>query len=114
MRPRSACQIVDLYHAKEHLWDVSRALHGGNTECVEEWAEAHCTDLVKGRLDDFLADLCVGSGVGEAGCKTVIGTRSKWSGMHWTVAGANAVIALSCCKLSGRYEDFWVYRSAHS
>ena len=47
MRPRSACQIVDLYHSKEHLWDVSRALHGGNTECVEEWAEAHCTDLVK-------------------------------------------------------------------
>ena len=75
---------------------------------------ARCTDLVKGRLDDFLADLCVGSGVGDAGCKTAIGTRLKWSGMHWTVAGANAVIALSCCKLSGRYEDFWVYRSAHS
>ena len=33
--------------------------------------------------------------------------------MHWTVAGANAVIALRCCKLSGRYEDFWeIGRSA--
>jgi hypothetical protein len=31
--------------------------------------------------------------------------------MHWTVAGANAIIALRCCKLSGRFEDFWERRS---
>jgi hypothetical protein len=27
--------------------------------------------------------------------------------MHWTVNGANAIIALRCSKLSGRFEDFW-------
>ena len=27
--------------------------------------------------------------------------------MRWTVAGANATIALRCCILSGRFEDFW-------
>ena len=27
--------------------------------------------------------------------------------MRWTVAGANAIIALRCCILSGRFEDFW-------
>jgi len=49
----------------------------------------------------------VGSGVIEAGCKTVIGHRLKQSGMRWTVAGANAVIALRCRLLSNRWEDLW-------
>src|SRR5438128_11763766 len=51
--------------------------------------------------------LFVGSGVIEAGCKTIIGTRLKQSGMFWTVRGANAIIALRCCRLSGRFEDYW-------
>jgi len=38
----------------------------------------------------------VGSGVIEAGCKTIIGQRLKRSGMHWTVRGANPIIALRC------------------
>jgi len=42
----------------------------------------------------------VGSGVVEAGCKTVIGLRLKQSGMRWTVAHANAIIALRCCHLA--------------
>ena len=49
----------------------------------------------------------VGSGVVEAGCKTVIGQRLKQSGMRWTVAGANAVIALRCRLLGNRWEDLW-------
>jgi hypothetical protein len=56
--------------------------------------------------------LCTSTGVLEAGCKVVIGTRLKRTGAHWTVAGANAIIALRCCKLSGRFEDFWERRSA--
>jgi len=32
--------------------------------------------------------------------------------MHRTVAGADAIIALRCCKLSGGFEDFWERRSA--
>jgi hypothetical protein len=55
--------------------------------------------------------LFVGSGVVEAGCKTVIG-RLKRSGMFWTVRGANAIIALRCCQLSGNFEDYWEARRA--
>ncbi len=55
--------------------------------------------------------LCTGSGVVEAACKGVIGTRLKQSGMRWTVRGANAIIALRCSKLSGRFQDFWERRS---
>ena len=53
----------------------------------------------------------VGSGVVEAGCRTVIGERLKQSGMRWSVRGANAIIALRCCILSGRFEDFWASRT---
>ena len=34
--------------------------------------------------------------------------------MHWTVNGANAIIALRCSRLSGRYEDFWERRRERS
>jgi hypothetical protein len=57
--------------------------------------------------------LCTSTGVVEAGCKVVIGTRLKRAGMHWTVNGANAIIALRCSKLSRRFEDFWERRSEH-
>ena len=57
--------------------------------------------------------LCVSSGVVEAGCKQ-IGARLKRAGMRWTVAGANAIIALRCCILSGRFEDFWERRAANA
>ena len=56
-------------------------------------------------------DFFVGSGVVEAGCRTVIGERLKQSGMRWSVRGANAIIALRCCILSGRFEDFWASRA---
>lgn len=49
----------------------------------------------------------VGSGVIEAGCKTLIGKRLKNSGMFWSRRGANAIIAARCCLYSGRFEDFW-------
>jgi hypothetical protein len=56
--------------------------------------------------------LFVGSGVIEAGCKTVIGSRLKQSGMFWTVRGANSIIALRCCHLNRRFENYWEGRRA--
>lgn len=77
-----------------------------------------CVDYVDGnrermRYPEFhAAGMCTSTGVVEAGCKTGIGTRCKRAGMHWTVKGVNAIIALRCCKLSGRFEDFWERRSS--
>ena len=56
--------------------------------------------------------LFVGTGVIEAGCKTVIGSRCKQSGMFWTVRGANAILALRCCQFNARFEDYWEARRA--
>lgn len=54
--------------------------------------------------------LCTSSGIVESGCRHVIGASVKQSGMHWTVRGANAIIALRCNKLSGRFDDFMADR----
>jgi len=65
------------------------------------------------RYKDYRAEgLFVGSGVIEAGCKSVIGGRLKRSGMEWTVRGANAVISLRCMIKSDRFEDYWSERAA--
>ena len=140
-----AIQIVDLFHAKEHLHDVSKALYPAAGQHARLWADVRCDELEDGCTDEVLAalrshagtcepaaqcadyiernrdrmryadfraqGLCVASGVVESGCKSIVGTRLKRSGMHWTVQGANAIAALRCCILSGLYEDFWAYRT---
>jgi hypothetical protein len=58
------------------------------------------------------AGLCTSTAVVESGCKRAIGLRLKEGGMFWTVAGANAIIALRCTRLSRRFEDFWERRAA--
>jgi hypothetical protein len=52
----------------------------------------------------------IGSGVVEAGCKTVIGGRCKQSGMFWSEAGAENILALRCLHSSRRLEEFWKHR----
>ena len=56
--------------------------------------------------------LFIGSGIVEAACRNVVGLRLKQSGMEWTVAGANAIIALRNTYLSNRANDFWENRAA--
>jgi len=146
-----AMQIVDLYHARQHLWELARKLHPNDSVSQKAWMKVHQKHLLdKGKIEKLVlalratgstnlevqekirieADyfernaermrypkfrrqhLFVGSGVIEAGCKTVIGSRLKQSGMFWTVRGANSIIALRCCHLNGRFEDYWEDRRA--
>jgi len=82
------------------------------TETIRKAADYFARNAERMRYPEFRRQhLFVGSGVIEAGCKTVIGNRLKQSGMFWTVRGANAIIALRCCRLSGRFEDYWEARS---
>lgn len=52
----------------------------------------------------------IGSGVVEAGCKTVIGARCKQSGMFWSESGAQNILALRCIHSSRRLDEFWKFR----
>ena len=145
-----AIQIVDLFHAREHLWELARKLHPNQDAEQKRWMTIHQNMLDEGRIEELVAafrainssnaeltekvrreaayfethtermrypefrrqHLFVGSGVIEAGCKTVIGSRCKQSGMFWTLRGANAIIALRCCHRNGQFEDYWESRAA--
>ncbi|MGO9272459.1 MAG: hypothetical protein ACLQOO_19885 [Terriglobia bacterium] len=145
-----AVQMVDLYHARQHLWEVARKLHPNDEVEQKRWVRIAQRRLDRGKIEKLVRSLrsidtvssevadkiCkeadyfernaermrypefrrqhlfVGSGVIEAGCKTVIGSRLKQSGMFWTVRAANAVLALRCCQLNGRFENYWEARRA--
>jgi hypothetical protein len=145
-----AIQIVDLFHARQHLWELVRKLYPNDGGEQKRWMRVQQNRLDQGKIETLVlalrsietssaelsetlrteaayfqtnADrmrypqfraqhLFVGSGVIEAGCKTVIGARLKRSGMFWTVRGANAILALRCCQLNGRFEDYWEARRA--
>lgn len=51
--------------------------------------------------------LFIGSGVVEAGCRTVIGQRLKKSGMFWSPPGAQNVIDLRSALLGGHFDRDW-------
>lgn len=135
-----AIQIVDRFHAKEHLSEIAKVIWGPESEIGKDWLQQRYCELDSGNIDQLIHSfathkhypevkrcikyikqnrhrmryayfhaqrLCTSSGVLEAGCKVAIGTRLKRAGMHWSLRGSNAIIALRCCILSGRFEDFW-------
>ncbi|MFZ2053493.1 MAG: ISKra4 family transposase [Candidatus Aminicenantales bacterium] len=145
-----ALMIIDLYHAREHISGLCRALFGANEKKMERRRRHWWALLDKGKVETIVSQASrslpedpdlrkialaeirylnknkkrmrynkfraqgsfIGSGVVEAGCKTVIGQRLKQSGMEWTVRGANAILALRCVMKSNRLEDYWESRAA--
>jgi hypothetical protein len=139
-----ATQIVDLFHAREHLHELAnlagRLLAGHR----DAWLAERLAELDAGNIGAVLAagddlkfrgslagerdkalhyfhvnahrmhyawyrslGLFVGSGVVEAGCKSVIGQRLKLSGMRWTEPGATGILTLRCQDASNRWEHVW-------
>jgi len=145
-----ATQIIDLYHAREHIGKLCQLLFAGDEKKIRAFRMRWWTLLDEGKVERIVAQarsqlsgaganqeqieielgyfeenrermqyqrfrdegLFVGSGVVEAGCKSVIGQRLKRSGMEWSVSGANAIISLRCLLLSGRFEEYWESRCA--
>ena len=88
------------------------ALHAKSSQVATQCIDYLQNNRARMRYHEFRAQgLCTSTGVVEAGCKLAIGTRLKRAGMHWTLSGANAIIALRCCKLSARFADFWEVRA---
>jgi len=103
----------ELDQGKLHAILAALRVHAGSNEEARKCLHYVIRNRRRMRYPKFRAQgLCTSTGVVEAGCKTAIGTRCKRAGMHWTLAGVDAIIALRCCKLSGRFEDFWHQRSA--
>ena len=139
-----ATQIVDLFHAREHVHELAnlagRLLAGHRDQWLaERLAELDAGDIgallaagrdlkltgtLAGERDKALRyfdtnahrmhyaryrslGLFVGSGVVEAGCKSVIGQRLKLSGMRWTEPGATGILTLRCQEASNRWDQTW-------
>jgi hypothetical protein len=102
----------------EKLVGALRSIHTTNAQVAEKIcteADYFERNVERMRYPKFRRQhLFVGSGVIEAGCKTVIGSRLKQSGMFWTVRGANAILALRCSHLNGYFEDYWGRREARA
>lgn len=145
-----ATHIIDLYHAREHLVDLTKQLFDRDLKRLNRYKDRWWDNLDEGNIEKIIEEakeqlpkdpkagkdarqeigyfeknkermrykefkgqgLFLGSGVIEAGCKSVVGQRMKQSGMEWSVRGANAIIALRCMEASGRTEDYWEQRTA--
>jgi hypothetical protein len=78
---------------------------------VEEELHYFDTNVSRMKYGTFRKQgLFIGSGVVEAGCKTVIGARCKQSGMFWRQLGAESVLAFRCIHSSRRLNSFWKER----
>jgi len=95
------------------LIDQTRQLAAtrGRTEAVEKALGYFVRNVARMQYGRFRREgFFIGSGVIEAGCKTVIGARCKQSGMFWTVQGAEHILALRCIHASHRINSFWKAR----
>lgn len=137
-----ATQILDFYHAMEHLATFAGlAIADGNHR--KEWLELRRKELLESKLDELfqkIADcakdqsvtvkkqkdklikyykknsermdyksyqqrgLQIGSGAIEAAHRNVIQKRLKLSGQRWTKSGAQNVLNLRACYMSGRWD----------
>jgi len=145
-----AVQIVDFYHAMEHLqivleilWDkahphfqkprrrwIKLLLNDGVAQIITH-ARRAATEGAQVAVEKALGyfernqarmqygsfrrkGYFIGSGVIEAGCRTVVGARCKQSGMFWSRPGAEKILALRCIHSSHRISCFWKDRLNHS
>jgi len=97
-----ACQLLD----KNPDWDDCRR------------------DLIKSKINYLKSHACrtqygkyrakgyfIGSGVIEAGCKTVVGGRLKQSGMFWSKGGAENILGMRCLFLGADFDRVWKKRT---
>ena len=81
------------------------------TQAVEKELNYFATNVQRMQYGTFRKQgFFIGSGVVEAGCKTVIGARCKQSGMFWGEPGAENILALRCIDSSHRLDSFWSHR----
>ena len=147
-----AVEILDFYHASEHVDQLAKALHEDDPAAAASCRERWCHDMKHHSPASLLAEAramlqthggwsaarretveaeinyleshasrthygeyrakgwFIGSGVIEAGCKTVVGRRLKQSGMFWSQTGAENILGLRCLVLGPHFDAAWKER----
>lgn len=141
-------QIVDFYHAVQHLKTLAEALLGKDNGAIKAYCHRWTKLLLKDGVEKIIQEAqlksqghgnqqavekalnyfehniarmqygtfrkkgyFIGSGVVEAGCKTIIGSRCKQSGMFWSEEGAENILSLRCIERSHQWKEFWKTRA---
>lgn len=129
-------QIVDWYHAKDHLAQAAHAAYPDDLDAAHRWLKQQANLLYQGEiwklmhafrrvgLDDthiryfrshqrrmqyqsFRADgFIVGSGSVESAIKQYK-ARLTGAGMRWSRAGVNRMVVIRSAILSGSFDDLW-------
>jgi hypothetical protein len=144
-----AVEILDFYHASEHVGQLATALHEGDLTAAATCRTRWCHQMKQSSPAALLSESCaaltahpewsearrkavqsqihyleshatrthygfyqaqgwfIGSGVIEAGCKTVVGRRLKQSGMFWSQTGAEDILSLRCLVLGPHFDNAW-------
>lgn len=136
-----ATQILDFYHAAEHLAGLAEAVFA-DVDDRQDWLDEQKTLLLEGKLEKLITlirrvardrgktirdkanglinyylenkarmayDLYlekgyyIGSGAIESAHRTLVARRLKLSGQRWTDPGAENVLNLRVCAMSGRW-----------
>jgi hypothetical protein len=152
----NAIEILDFYHASEHVGELAKAIHDHDPPATAALRERWCHEMKESSPAALLAEtlkllathpewsedkraaiqaqihylqshatrteygryrregLFIGSGIIEAGCKTVIGRRLKQSGMFWSKPGAENILSLRCLVLGPHFDTAWKQLKAHN
>ncbi len=128
-------QIVDWYHANEHLAQAAHALHPDDEVAAQKWFKKMRTPLFKGEINKITtpleqADLHnharyfhyharrmqyqtfradgypIGSGSVESGIKQYK-ARLTGAGMRWSRSGVDRMVVIRSAVLSNSFDQLW-------
>jgi hypothetical protein len=92
-------------------WAEVRELPAGERQRVEGLCTYFANHQERMRYDQYLAQgYPIASGVIEGACRHGVKDRLERSGMHWSIAGAQALRNLRCVALNGQWDEFTDYR----
>lgn len=128
-------QIVDWYHACQHLAEAAKALHPDNEAAAQGWFRQRCKDLYKGEIHKITMRLdtagltqqshyfhthqrrmqyqaCledgypIGSGTVESGVKQ-FKARLTGSGMRWSRCAADQMLVIRAAVMADDFDLLW-------
>jgi hypothetical protein len=128
-------QIVDWYHACQHLAEAARSLYPDDESSAQNWYRQRCTDLYKGEIHKITMRLdtagltqhahyfhthqrrmqyqsCleqgypIGSGTVESGVKQ-FKVRLTGAGMRWSRTGAEEMLVIRGAVMADKFDLLW-------
>ena len=92
---------------------TKRGLTGNKKKTIREICGYLEKNRERMRYDEYLAKgYPIASGVIEGACRHLVKDRMERAGMHWTAAGAQAMLDLRSVFVSGQWQEYQSYRIA--